>query len=291
MRLHLRLVALCTVAVLAAAGCANDSDRSAPIVPGVNNALSPAGECLVDIGDRVWFDVNCNGIQDKDETGGPEGVEVTLTNCDTQQQYTTYTDSDGNYLFTVPAGSYVTCVELPEGYAFAEDNEGDNDGIDSDVDEATGCTACREYECDKPDLTRDAGLCEKKGEEGGEGCTPGFWRNHLSHWAAAGISPDDLANDTFDCDLVPSDATTLGEVIDAPQTYGALAFHAVAALLNASHPDVDYDLGVSDVIEAACEGDKDTLSEANEAGCPLSGGNTTGGGPQGPAGGNNKRNR
>ena len=278
MRLHLRLMALCTVA-LVAAGCANhDNDSSNTAVTGLSNALSPTGECYVDIGDRVWFDVNCNGIQDKDETGGPEGVEVTLTNCDTQQEYTTHTDSDGHYNFNVPAGSYVTCVELPGGYAFAEDNEGDNDGLDSDFDETTGCTACRTYECDKPDYTRDAGLCEKKGEEGGEGCTPGFWRNHLTHWAATPYSPDDNANDTFGCDLVADDGATLGEVIDAPQTYGALAFHAVAALLNASHPDVDFGLSVGDVIDAACDGDKDTLSEANEEGCPLSGGNTTGGG-------------
>lgn len=171
MRLH-RLLVPCTVAVLAAGCTSHDEPSLITETPGVaapglavNNLQ---GECLVDIGDRVWFDVNCNGIQDKDETGGPEGVKVTLTNCDTQQEYTTYTDSNGNYLFTVPAGSYVTCVERPEGYAFSEDNEGDSDGLDSDVDESTGCTQCREYECEKPDLTRDAGLCEKKGEP--EGC-------------------------------------------------------------------------------------------------------------------------
>ncbi|HEX6790743.1 MAG TPA: hypothetical protein VF247_05480, partial [Candidatus Krumholzibacteria bacterium] len=47
------------------------------------------------------------------------------------------------------------------------EDEGSNDGIDSDIN-AQGCTACRDYECDKPDLTRDAGLCEKKGAP--EGC-------------------------------------------------------------------------------------------------------------------------
>jgi hypothetical protein len=278
MRLHLRLVALCTVAVIAAAGCANDTDKSAP-VPGVNNATAPTtGECYVDIGDRIWFDVNCNGLQDKDETGGPEGVTVTLTNCNTQEEFTTTTDSDGNYLFNVPAGTYITCIDVPEGYAASPEDVGSNDGIDSDINEE-GCTACREYECDKPDYTRDIGLCEKK-DEGDEGCTPGFWRNHLTHWAATPYSPDDLVNDTFGCDLVSDDALTLGEVIDAPQTYGALAFHAIAGLLNASHPDVDYDLDVADVLEAACDGDKDTIADANEEGCPLSGGNTTGQGPK-----------
>ena len=169
MRSLLRLSALCTLA-LVVASCTNDAPtRDAADTNEISGpslrVSTPTGECFVDIGDRIWFDVNCNGIQDKDETGGPEGVTVTLTNCDTDDEYTTTTDSNGNYLFNVPAGSYVTCFDLPGGYEFSEDNEGGSDGLDSDADEATGCTQCREYECDKPDLTRDAGLCEKKGEE------------------------------------------------------------------------------------------------------------------------------
>jgi hypothetical protein len=236
------------------------------------------GGCETTIGDRVWFDVNCNGIQDKDEVGGPEGVKVTLTNCDTDQDYVTTTDSNGNYLFNVPAGRYIICIEIPGGFAATLEDEGDNDGIDSDIN-SEGCTACRVYECNKPQLHRDAGLCEKK-SPGGEGCTPGFWRNHLSHWDATPYSPDDKVNATFGCDLVGDDDLTLGEVIDAPQTYGALAFHAIAALLNSTHPGVDFGLDAGEVIDAACAGDKDTLSEENEKGCPLSGGNTTGGGRQ-----------
>jgi hypothetical protein len=280
MRFSLRLAALCTTAVLAAAGCANnDKDTS---ISGANQSIAmPTGECTVDIGDRIWFDVNCNGLQDKDETGGPEGIKVTLINCnDTEVRYHTTTDTDGNYLFDdVPAGTYQICIEIPGGYEATLEDVGDNDGIDSDINDE-GCTGCREYECDKPDLTRDFGLCEKKGEEDFEGCTPGFWRNHLSHWDATGYSPDDLVNATFGCDLVSDDALTLGEVIDAPQTYGALAFHAIAALLNSTHPDVEYGLDTSEVMDLACDGDKDALASENEEGCPLSGGNTTGGGPK-----------
>ena len=275
MRLHLRLVALCTVAVIAA-GCANH-DQTNP-TDNASQAVAPTGECFVDIGDRIWFDVNCNGLQDKDETGGPEGITVTLTNCDTQQEYTDETDSDGNYLFNVPAGTYITCIDIPDGYVASPEDVGSNDGIDSDINEE-GCTACREYECGEPDLTRDIGLCEKKGEEdGGDGCTPGFWRNHLNHWNDTPYSPDDSVNDTFGCNLVGDDDLTLGEVIDAPQTYGTLAFHAIAALLNSTHPGVDFGLDSDEVKEAACDGDKDTLSDENEEGCPLSGDNTTGGG-------------
>jgi hypothetical protein len=269
---------LCTVALLAA-GCANHDNLDSTSPTAAMATTAPlTGGCETTIGDRVWFDVNCNGIQDKEEVGGPEGVKVTLRNCDTGATYGTLTDANGYYQFNVPGDqNYIICIEIPGGYAATLEDEGGNDGIDSDIN-SEGCTACRFYECDKPNLTRDAGLCEKK-DEGGEGCTPGFWRNHLSHWAATDYSPGDLVNDTFGCDLVADDGVTLGEAIDAPQTYGALVFHAIAGLLNATHPDVDYGLSASEVIDLACAGDKDTIAEENEEGCPLSGGNTRRGGP------------
>jgi hypothetical protein len=278
MRLHLRLMALCTVAALAA-GCANHDNQTNSTGTGLSNATSPSAlQCGNTIGDRIWFDVNCNGIQDKDETGGPQGIKVTLTNCDTGETRGTATDSNGNYSFTdVPDGFWRICVEIPGGFAATLEDVGANDGIDSDIN-AEGCTGCREYSCDTDDLSRDIGLCEKKGPDDSEGCTPGFWRNHLTQWAAAGISPDDKVNATFGCDLVDNDDLTLGTAIAAPQTYGVLVFHAIAALLNASHPDVDFGLDAGDVIDLACAGDKNTLADENEEGCPLSGGNTTGGG-------------
>lgn len=242
--------------------------------------------CPTSIGDRVWFDVNCNGIQDDNELGGPAGLTVDLVNCDTGAVVaSTTTDGNGYYLFTnAPEGSYQVCFELPEGYDWSPQDVGDN-STDSDVGE-DGCTDCFTLECDKPNLLLDAGLCEKKGD-GGDGCTPGFWRNHLTHWAATPYNPGQEVNDVFGCDLAP-EGTTLGEAIDAPQTYGVLVFHAIAALLNASHPDVDFDLSEGEVIEAACDGDKDTLADANESGCPLSGGNTTGGGGGGGGAGEKK---
>jgi hypothetical protein len=280
MRLHLRLVALCTVAVLAAAGCAKNDKTSD--VSGANNRLvTPTGVCMTDIGNRVWYDTNCNGIQDKDEIGGPEGVKVTLIDCnDSAIKYNTATDSNGEYTFHVPAGTYQICIEIPGGFAATiEDANGNSmDGLDSDIN-SSGCTGCRVYDCDTPDNSRDAGLCEKKGE-GDEGCTPGFWRNHLTWWATTPYSPNDKVNATFGCDLVGDDNLTLGTVIDKPQTYGTLAFHAIAALLNSTCPDVDFGLSASEVMDLACAGDKDALASENEKGCPLSGGNTTGGGPK-----------
>jgi len=277
MRLHLRLMVLCTVAVFAA-GC-TDTDKPANNISGLNTGVSElVGGCTASIGDRVWFDVNCNGIQDKDtEPNGPEGVVVELRTCGGDLVESTTTGANGFYQFTeVPEGSYKVCFELPGGFGWSPKGQGDSAGLNSDAN-PDGCTDCFVLECDKPTATKDAGLCEKKGEDT-EGCTPGFWRNHLSHWDATPYSPDQLVNDVFGCDLVPA-GVTMGEAIDAPQTYGVLAFHAIAALLNASHPDVDFGLDVDEVKELACDGDKDTLADENEEGCPLSGGNTTGGGP------------
>jgi len=239
------------------------------------------GECSNTIGNRVWYDANCNGIQDKDETGGPEGIKVILRNCDTGESRGTATDASGFYTFTdVPTGDYEICIEIPGGFAATLENQGSNDGIDSDID-TDGCTGCHHIECGSDDISRDAGLCEKKTppDEDTQSCSPGFWRNHLTHWAATPYSPNDRVNATFGCDLVSDDDLTLGEAIDAPQTYGTLVFHAIAALLNASHPDIHFGLSVDEVMDAACAHDKETLANENEVeGCPLSGGNTNGGG-------------
>ena len=170
MRTQIRLLALCTVAILAPA-CANQDkpnqlDTSAPLA-GPNFGAVARGGCTTTIGDRIWFDTNCNGIQDKDENGGPEGIKVTLRNCDNNDTIGTVTDAGGFYSFpNVPAGTYQICVEIPGGFAATLEDEGTNDGIDSDIN-AEGCTGCRTYECDKPDLTRDIGLCEKKGQPTG----------------------------------------------------------------------------------------------------------------------------
>jgi len=150
---------------MAAAGCtSNDKpvmDDGSP-VSGPTLDLAAPVVCDNTIGDRIWYDVNCNGIQDKDETGGPDGVSVTLRNCDTQQEYHTTTTNGGFYSFSdIPSGYYIICIDIPAGYRATLEDEGDNDGIDSDIN-SEGCTACRYYECNKSNLTRDAGFCEKK---------------------------------------------------------------------------------------------------------------------------------
>ena len=64
-----------------------------------------------EIGNRVWFDTNKNGIQDADETG-IDNVTVTL-DCGTGQTASTTTSNGGNYLFSNALGGNATFMQPP----------------------------------------------------------------------------------------------------------------------------------------------------------------------------------
>jgi hypothetical protein len=71
-----------------------------------------------------------------------------------------------------------------------------------------------------------------------QGCTPGYWRNQFEEWAAAGYSTGDDFDTVFGVTLFSG---TLGEAIVANGGgENALARHATAALLSASHPGLDF---------------------------------------------------
>jgi len=84
---------------------------------------------------------------------------------------------------------------------------------------------------------------------GGEGCTPGFWKNHPEAFAGTGYTPSTTLGSVF-AGLSPSYANlTFAAALNlGGGGLNALLRHAVAALLNASSPDVDYPLSAADVI-------------------------------------------
>jgi len=113
-----------------------------------------------------------------------------------------------------------------------------------------------------------------------EGCSPGFWKQekHFPSWPE-GFEPEapfiDVFGESIDPDLTLLEALELGGGQEK-----ALSRHAVAALLNAAHPDVDFPMSTNEVIQrfqvAFGSGDPELIEGTtaefeglNEAGCRL----------------------
>jgi len=111
------------------------------------------------LGDKVWNDLNNNGIQDAGEPGIP-GVTVTLFAADgTTVIATTTTDALGNYMFSnLNAGSYIVGFSgLPAGYVFGTKDAGSDNSKDSDADIVTGKTGPVTLLAGQINTTVDAG--------------------------------------------------------------------------------------------------------------------------------------
>jgi hypothetical protein len=107
------------------------------------------------LGNRVWLDVNKNGVQDPEEPG-IGGICVNLYNAAGDRIATTTTDSNGYYGFNVPANaSYSIEFVRPSYLNFTQPNVGDANH-DSDADPSTGRTA--EIQVAPDDLLEDAGM-------------------------------------------------------------------------------------------------------------------------------------
>jgi hypothetical protein len=113
---------------------------------------------------------------------------------------------------------------------------------------------------------------------GGEGCTPGYWRQdqHFDSWPGP-YTPTTKFSAVFDNAF--GTKTLLQVVKLGGGGLDALGRHTVAALLNAANGDVDYGMTAAQVIakfnaaypgsSAAYEALKNEFEAANESGCPL----------------------
>lgn len=161
---------------------------------------------------------------------------------------------DGNDIDT--DGCRNDCTLPYCGDGFVDPGEECDDGNNLDGD---GCSA---------DCTMEMG--------GGQGCTPGYWKqpHHADSWV--GYSSDQLFDVVFGVDA-PGDKTLLETLKTGGGKQHALGRHAVAALLNAANPEVSYfhtEVNVIDLVQEAYatgryNGIKDLLEEENEQGCPL----------------------
>ncbi|MCG7421235.1 carboxypeptidase regulatory-like domain-containing protein, partial [Macrococcus epidermidis] len=100
-------------------------------IPTIDSGFVKTPVDLPDLGDKVWFDVDKDGIQDADEPG-IEGATVTLTKPD-GTTVTTTTDENGNYIFeNLEPGDYTVTFETPEGYNGPTTVDSGDDTLDSD---------------------------------------------------------------------------------------------------------------------------------------------------------------
>jgi hypothetical protein len=110
-----------------------------------------------------------------------------------------------------------------------------------------------------------------------QGCSHGFWKKHQEAWAPTGYKPSDDFDATFRCAAFAPDTTLMQALWLGGGALNCLACQAVAGLLNAAYPAMDYPLTVEEVIkkvqDAIKSGDyetaKDDLEAYNNLSCPL----------------------
>jgi hypothetical protein len=112
------------------------------------------------LGDFVWWDRNCDGIQDITDVGVPD-VTVILLRADGTTVASMVTDTNGNYRFiNLVADVYSVRFVLPNGYTFSPLNTSGDSATDSDADQTTGRTTLINLPPNVTDLEWDAGLCK-----------------------------------------------------------------------------------------------------------------------------------
>jgi subtilisin-like proprotein convertase family protein len=124
---------------------------------GASDLTRDAGMIGTYVGDRVFGDINANGIQDGGENG-ISGVTVRLLDNSNATVGTTTTGTNGSYRFLVTTAGNYSIEFVPSTYSFSPQDQGGNDTLDSDANPATGRTAPFAVTIGVPDSTRDAGM-------------------------------------------------------------------------------------------------------------------------------------
>lgn len=109
----------------------------------------------------------------------------------------------------------------------------------------------------------------------GQGCTPGYWKNHLGSWT--GYSPSSDFDATFGVNLFSPNISLLQALNLGGGGHERIARHATAALLNSTNSGVSSSATTAEVIAMVqavavsrdFEGTGDILEAMNEQGCPL----------------------
>jgi len=116
---------------------------------------------------------------------------------------------------------------------------------------------------------------------GGQGCTPGYWKNNASKKEAVSwktYSPGEYFDTVFGVSFLGPKVTLEQALGLHGGGYNALARHAAAALLNSSQSSIGFAYTTAEVIALVKEAEttgkpepiKNELAAANETTCPIS---------------------
>jgi hypothetical protein len=227
-----------------------------------------------------FSDLNGNGVWDPDEPG-LAGWSIHLFGTDglgNAVHETSTTDATGAYAFSVAPGTYTVCEIAQSGWTQTFPTALTPGAADCSAHTHGGTVTPGPWGWA---ITLTSNQTDSGNNFGNqpmvaEGCTPGFWRQsqHFQYWT--GYSPGDSYDSVFGVSATGS-PTLLEAVWMGGGGENALLRHSVAALLNASSPDVNYAYTEAEVIaivqDAYATGNFDAaaslLAAANEAGCPF----------------------
>ncbi|MBN2029166.1 choice-of-anchor D domain-containing protein [bacterium] len=117
------------------------------------------------VGDRVWHDLNQNGLQDSSEFG-LDSVAVSLFDNNGNLVATTQTNFSGQYLFSnVSPGSYFLRFSLKTEFTFSPPDQGMDDTIDSDAQFGSGDTPVFTVSVGDHITYMDAGMYQSDGTD------------------------------------------------------------------------------------------------------------------------------
>jgi hypothetical protein len=126
----------------------------------VESGTTPAA-----LGDRVWHDLNQNGLQDDGEPG-IANVWIDIYDLSGTPWMGTSTDGSGSFkIYNLPPGQYTLYFSLPAGYVFTVPLQGNDSSIDSDPDPNTGHTVPVMLSSGEYNQTIDAGLIQQENAE------------------------------------------------------------------------------------------------------------------------------
>ena len=217
------------VAGLAAAALLTACSESGVVSPSRRaHVATPASSLtgLASIGDFVWADANGNGMWDLGELGMPN-VTVNLyvgTTCSGAPVGSAVTDGNGlYYLNDIEPGTYSVAAVTPAGFAPTTPMA---PGTTSATDSNPACSSIT-LVLDQEDRDFDYGFVVAPA--GGQGCTPGYWKNHKV-WPSP-YTKTTLFSAVFD-NAFPG--KNLQQVLSlGGGGLNALGRHTVSALLNA----------------------------------------------------------